>query len=140
MKTITALIIAGSAGVVTFELQTMGLTPQAHAARFQVPTGPDWRQQMIAEDRGKVAVDHLLIRYDRALGLTLSQQRAIRSLLQQRHEQIRTLLVKGPAALTLDEFMTQRHRISADMHDRLDAVLTDQQLQLEAELRMSPQA
>jgi hypothetical protein len=50
------------------------------------------------------------------------------------------LLLNGPAALTLDQFMTERRRINVDMHDRLDAVLNDRQLQLETELNMRPQA
>jgi signal transduction histidine kinase len=134
MKTITALIVAGCAGVVTFELQNVILTPQAHAAVFQVPTGSDWRHQMIARDPGTEGVDHSLARITRTLGLTVDQEREIRPLLQQRHDRILALLLNGPAALTLDEFMTERHRISADMHDHLDALLTDKQLQLEAEL------
>jgi hypothetical protein len=135
MKPIYALIVAGLAGAGTFELQNTMLAPQAHAAGFQVPTGPDWRQQLIARDRGTEGVDHALDKFTRTLGLTADQERQIRPMLQQRHDRILALLLNGPPSLTLDEFMTDRYRISADMHDHLDAVLTDKQLQQEAELR-----
>ena len=140
MKTMPALIFAGLVGVLTFELQNAILPLEAHAARFQVGAGPDWRQQMIAADRGVEGVDHSVARYTRTLGLTVGQEQQIRPLLQQRHDRILALLKKGSPALTLDQFMMQRHRISADMHDRLNAVLTDHQLQLEAQLNMGPRA
>ena len=53
---------------------------------------------------------------------------------------MRTLLLKWSPALTLDAFMTGRHRISAGMHGRVGAMLGDQQLQLEAGLRPRRQA
>jgi len=140
MKTMTALVVAGLAGLATFELQSMILAPQARAAAVEVPSGPDWRQQMIAADRGAEGVDRSLERYTRTLGLTAGEERQIRPLLQRRHDAIRLLLLNGPAALTLDQFMTERRRINVDMHDRLDAVLNDRQLQLETELNMRPQA
>jgi hypothetical protein len=140
MKTMTALIFAGVAGAATYELQNTILAPQAQAAGFQVPVGPDWRQQMIAADRGGEGVDHSVTRYVRTLGLTADQERQIRPLVQQRHDRIRALLMNGPPTLTLDGFMTERQRISADMHDRVDAVLNDQQLQLEVQMHMRPDA
>ena len=136
MKPIYALIVAALAGAGTFELQNTILAPQAHAAGFRVPTGPDWRQQMIARDRGTQGVDHAVDTFTRTLGLTADQARQIRPMVQQRHDRILALLLKGPPSLTLDDFMTDRYQISADMHDRLDTVLTSKQLQQEADLRM----
>jgi signal transduction histidine kinase len=136
MKPIYALIVAALAGAGTFELQNTIVAPQAHAAGFQLPTGPDWRQQMIARDRGTEGVDHSLVILSRTLGLTADQARRVRPMLQQRHDRILALLLKGPPSLTLDEFMTQRYRISADMHDHVDTVLTIKQLQQEAALHM----
>jgi hypothetical protein len=130
MKTIPALIVAGLAGVMTFELQNRTLTPQAHAAVFQVPTGSDWRHQMIARGGSTLSVDQALANLTRNLDLTPDQVAKIRPILVARHDRILAILKSAPASLTHDEFMTQVHAISAGTHDQINALLTPKQLEL----------
>jgi hypothetical protein len=139
MKPIHALIVAVLAGAGTFELQNAILPPEAHAAGFRVPTGPDWRQQMIMRDPGVTGIDRSLDRLSRHLSLTPEQAKKIRPLLQQRHDRVLALLLTGPGTLTLDEFMADRHKFSIEMHDHVDALLTNDQLELAREFRSSAQ-
>ena len=133
MKPIAALVVAVLAGVATFQFQS-GLEPQAHAAGFRVPTGPDWREQMIERDPGAAGVDGALGRLTRRLELSAVQASRARQLLEQRHERILTLLLTGPASLTPDQFMAERQKINAEMHNRVDALLTGDQLELANQL------
>ena len=133
MKPIAALMIAVLAGTATFQLQS-GFEPQAHAAGFRVPTGPDWREQMIERDPGAAGVDRALDRLTHRLDLSAGQASKARQLLEQRHERILALLVAGPASLTLAQFMADRQKINAEMHDRVDALLTGDQLELANQL------
>lgn len=135
MKPTHALFAAAFAGVATFELQNVLVGPQAHAAQFQVPTGPDWRQQMIERDPGAPGVDQALARLDQNLSLSADQAQKIRPLLQQRHDRILALLLTAPASLTLNQFMVQRRRITADMHGRMDALLDRDQLEFARDWR-----
>ena len=87
--------------------------------------------------RGAEGADRSLTGYIRKPSASLAGNPP---LLRQRRDRMRTLLLKWSPALTLDAFMTGRHRISAGMHGRVGAMFGDQQLQLEAGLRPRRQA
>jgi hypothetical protein len=94
----------------------------------------DWRQQMIARGAGSVSVDQALANLTRNLSLTPVQVAKIRPILQQHHDRILAILKTAPASMTHDDFMLQVHRISAETHDQVNALLTPKQLQLVRQL------
>lgn len=94
----------------------------------------DWRQQMIARGTGSVSVDQALANLTWNLSLTPVQAAKIRPILQQHHDRILAILRTAPATMTHDDFMVQVHRISAETHDRVNALLTPKQLQLVRQL------
>jgi hypothetical protein len=134
MKPITALITAMLGGVATFVVQEAYFPPQAFAASFVVPDGPDWRQQMVARDPGSAAVDRSLARLTTKLDLTPDQANRIRPLLQQRHERIVALLLTAPPSMTRDQFMADRHQITTRTRGQVELVLTPDQRELAEEL------
>jgi hypothetical protein len=73
MKPIHALIVAFSGGLLTLAVQEAYFPQPAHAAAFVVPTGPDWRQQMLERDPGSAAVNRTLSGLTGELGLTTAQ-------------------------------------------------------------------
>jgi Spy/CpxP family protein refolding chaperone len=108
------------------------LAALATAAGAQTPgstAGPDWRQQMIARGSSTVSVDQALANLTRNLDLTADQAAKIRPILQAHHDRILAILTSAPASMTHDEFMTQVHAISAETHDRVNALLTPEQLE-----------
>jgi hypothetical protein len=94
----------------------------------------DWRQQMIARGTASVSVDQALANLTRNLSLTPVQAARIRPILQQHHDRILAILRTAPATMTHDDFMAQVHRISAETHDQVNALLTPKQLQLVKQL------
>ena len=135
MKPINALFVAIVGGVAAFAVQNAYFPPQAQAAAFAVPKGSDWRRQMLEDDPGVSAVDGTLSRLTDHLGLTADQAAKVRPLLQQRHERVLALLLTAPPSLTRDQFLAERHQISAEMHRQIDTLLTPDQRELAMELR-----
>ena len=135
MKLINALFVAIVGGVAAFAIQNAYFPPQAQAAAFAVPKGSDWRRQMLEDDPGSSAVDRTLSRLTDHLGLTADQATKVRPLLQQRHERVLALLLTAPPSLTRDQFLAERHQISAEMHQQIDALLTRDQRELATEMR-----
>jgi hypothetical protein len=107
--------------------------PSAQSAPVAAPAG-DWRQQMIARGTASTSVDQALANLTRNLSLTPVQAAKIRPILQQHHDRILAILRTAPATMTHDDFMVQVHRISAETHDRINALLTPKQLQLVRQL------
>jgi hypothetical protein len=134
MKPINAVIIALLGAVATFAVQNAYFPPQAHAAPFAVPNGPDWRQQILDRDPGSAAVDHALAHLEGTLVLTADQVKKARPLLEQRHQRILALLLTAPPTLTRQQFMADARHITAATHAKLDALLTDDQRVLAQEL------
>jgi hypothetical protein len=96
--------------------------------------GSDWRQQMIARGSSTVSVDQALANLTRNLSLTPGQVARIRPILQEHHDRILDILKTAPASLTRVDFMAQVHQISAETHDRVNALLTPKQLELVKQL------
>jgi hypothetical protein len=137
MKSINALIVAMIGGGVTFAAQNAYFPPQARAATFAVPKGSDWRRQMLDHDPGSEVVERSLSRLTDNLELTADQVVKVRPLLQERHERVLALLLTAPPSLTRAEFVVQRRQITGEMQARVDALLTDNQRRLAAELHAS---
>jgi hypothetical protein len=135
MKPINALIVAVLGGLATFAVQNAYFPPQAHAAAFAVPSGQDWRRQMLEHDPGSAVVDKMLSRLTAKLDLSAEQADKIRPLLQQRHERILALLLTAPPSLTRDQFVATRRAVSARTRKQVDTLLTENQLELAKELR-----
>jgi hypothetical protein len=110
----------------------LALAVQQPGARSIPPAAQagDWRQQMIARGSSPVSVDQALANLTRNLSLTPVQVAEIRPILQQHHDRILAILKSAPATMTHDDFMAQVHRISAETHDQVNALLTPTQLQL----------
>ena len=130
MKPFNALVVAMLGGLATFGVQSVYFPPQAHAAAFVVPQGPNWRQQMIARDPGGSIVDHQAAHLTSKLDLSADQIGRVRPLLEQQHERILALLLTAPQSLTRDQFLAARRGIAERTHRQLDALLTPDQLEL----------
>ncbi len=128
MKPITALMISTLAGVTTFVLE--GSSPQAHAAAFRVPDGPDWRQDMLARDPGETGIDHHLAMIASRLDLTPAQATRVRAILDREHNRIEALLLTAPASLGRDEFVAERNEIRSKTQQQIHVLLTSEQLEL----------
>jgi hypothetical protein len=135
MKSVHALITAFLAGLLTFAAQEAYFPQRAHAAAFTVPTGSDWRQQMLERDPGSAAVDRTLSRLNSELGLTTGQANKAHALLEQRHERILGLLLTAPQTMSRDQFLAKRREITVRMHQDLDALLTSDQRLIEEQMR-----
>lgn len=138
MKPINALVIAMLAGIATFVAQYDLFPARLHAAPLHVPTGPDWRREMLDHYPGGAKVEHAVARMSESLDLSSDQAQRARSILQSQHERILGLLVAGPKSMTRAEFLVAEHEVWADTCQQLDAMLTPDQLQLAHELRAPP--
>ena len=134
MKPIYALAVAMLAGGATFVTQHELFPARLHAAPYVVPTGPDWREQMLDRYPGGGKVDRVAARLSDRLGLDAQQTREARAVLEQHHERMLALLVASPASMTRDQFVERERAIWADTSKQLDAVLTPEQLELVKEL------
>lgn len=130
MKPINALVLSLLAGIATFAAQHSLFPPKLHAASYVVPNGPGWRQQMLAQDRGEVGVDHTLSRLADRLDLSPEQTSKFRPILHQEHERILALLLTAPRTLSRDQFVAEQREIKASAHHQLDQLLTPEQLEL----------
>ena len=140
MKTLNALVVAVLGGLATFGVQSVYFPPQAHAAAFVVPQGPDWRQQMIARDPGGSNVDHVTAHLTSKLDLSADQIARVRPLLEQKHERILALLLTAPQSMTRDQFLAARREIAERTHRQLEVLLTPDQLELMRNLHSSSKA
>jgi periplasmic protein CpxP/Spy len=84
------------------------------------------------------SIDQELARLTRDLELTPEQQRQVRSLLEDHHDRIQTLLDKNPNA-SRQKLAPQIHAISDDTHREIHALLTDQQRKLEKAMQQRKQ-
>ncbi len=75
------------------------------------------------------SIDQELDRLTKDLELTPDQQKQVKPLLQQHHDQIQSLLDKNPT-LTRQELGPQIHAISDQTHRQIDALLTPHQKEL----------
>jgi hypothetical protein len=128
MKPITALTISALAGVTTFVIQGPGRP--AHAAAFRVPEGPGWRQAMLAHDPGETGIDRRLAMISSHLDLTADQATGVRAILDREHNRVEALLLTAPQSLGRDKFIAQRNQIRTETRQRIDALLTHEQLEL----------
>jgi len=135
MKPINALVIAMIAGVATFVAQYDLFPTRVHAAPLHVPTGPDWRREMLDRYPGGAKVEHAVARMSDSLDLSTDQAEQARAILQRQHERILGLLVAGPRTMTRADFMLAEHEVWADTCQQLDAMLTPDQRELAHELR-----
>jgi hypothetical protein len=135
MKPISAFFLSLAAGLSTFAAQNYFLPPQLHAAPLLIPSGPDWRQQMLAEDPGAPGLNHLVAHLTEQLELDGAQASKARQILQQHDERIMALLLTGPASMTREQFLAQERRITKQSRGQLDALLTPDQLEILRELR-----
>lgn len=127
MKPINALVLSLFAGTATFAAQHYLFPPRLHAAPFVVPSGPNWRQQMIDNYPGGTKVDHILARFSDRLDLSGDQASQVRPILQRHHDRVLALLITGPSSMTRDQFLTKEREIWADTRAQLDRVLTPDQ-------------
>src|SRR6202166_1538665 len=79
------------------------------------------------------SIDEKLANLTKDLELTPEQQRQVRPLLQEHHDNIQALLDKNPTASRQD-LAPQIHAISDETHRQIHALLTDQQKELEKAL------
>jgi len=76
------------------------------------------------------SIDQELARLTKDLQLTPEQQKQVRPLLEQHHDQIQALLDKNPT-LSRQELAPQIHAISDETHRKIHVLLTDHQKELE---------
>lgn len=136
MKTFNALTLSLLAAISVFGAQHYLAPAQLHAAPFVVPAAADWRQQMIATDPGGAIIDHRLAELTDRLDLTTDQVGKLKPLLTAEHSRILALLVAGPAKLTREQFIADRRVISDQTHEKVLAVLTPDQRQLDQYFRL----
>lgn len=137
MKTISALLLAIMAGATTFIVQNDIFEARVHAAPFVVPTGSNWREQMLDRYPGGPKVDRIVARMSDRLSLTTDQAAKARGILQRHHDRILALLVSGPKSMTRAQFVAEERQAWAQTREQLDAMLTSDQRELVQEL---PQA
>ena len=134
MKPINALVLALLAGVATFVVQNDVFSARLHAAPYVVPTGSNWREQMLDRYPGGPKVDHVVARMSDRLDLTTQQAAQARTILQRHHDQILALLLAAPKSMTRAQFVAEEHQAWAQTRKQLDAMLTPDQLELVQEL------
>jgi hypothetical protein len=83
------------------------------------------------------SIDQELARLTKDLELTREQQQRVRSLLVEHHDRIQALLDKNPKASRQD-LGPQIHAISDKTHQKIHALLTDHQKELEKAMRHPP--
>jgi protein CpxP len=76
------------------------------------------------------SIDQELARLTKDLALTPEQQKQVRPLLQEHHDEIQALLDKNPTA-SRQQLAPQIHAISDETHRHIHALLTDHQKELE---------
>jgi hypothetical protein len=130
MRPINALVFATLAGALTFLAQNELTPARLHAAPLSVPSGPNWRQQMLDSYPGAAKVDHVVARLSDMLKLSPQQAAEAHAILQRHHERILALLVAAPRSMSRAQFLADEGRIWADTHRRLVALLTPDQLDL----------
>jgi ribosome recycling factor len=94
---------------------------------------PSARQQL-QNIHAPESIDQELSRLTKDLQLTSEQQKQVRSLLQEHHDRIQSLLDKNPAASRQD-LGPQIHAISDETHRQIHALLTDHQKELESAMQ-----
>jgi hypothetical protein len=80
------------------------------------------------------SIDQELARLTKDLELTREQQQGVRPLLVEHHDRIQVLLDKNPKA-SRQELGPQIHAISDETHQKIHALLTDHQKELEKAMR-----
>lgn len=76
------------------------------------------------------SIDQKLASLTKDLELTPEQQQKVRPLLQEHHDKIQAVLDKNPKA-SRQELAPQIHAISDETHNKINALLTDHQKELE---------
>jgi hypothetical protein len=89
---------------------------------------------MIEDYPGGAKVDHVLSQMTTKLDLSPEQASKFRPLLESQRERVLALLLTAPPTMTRDQFMVRRNAIWAETHERLDALLTRDQLEIRKEL------
>jgi periplasmic protein CpxP/Spy len=84
------------------------------------------------------SIDQELARLTKDLELTPEQQRQVRPLLQEHHDEIQALLDKNPTA-SRQKLGPQIHAISDETHRKIHALLTDHQKELEKAMQQREQ-
>jgi len=90
---------------------------------------PSARQQL-QHIHTRQSIDQELAHLTKDLELTSQQRQQVRPLLQEHHDKIQVLLDKYPTA-SRQELGPQIHAISDETHDKIHALLTDHQKELE---------
>jgi hypothetical protein len=134
MKPINALFVAMLASVATFVVQYDLFPTRVHAASLHVPSGPNWRQQMLDGYPGGLKVEHAVARMSERLDLNAEQAGRAREILQRQHDRMLALLVAGPSSMTRSQFVLQEKQAWTQTCAQLDAMLTPEQLELAHEL------
>ncbi len=86
MKLLTAFAIAMAAGAATLAFEPAA--PQAHASQFQIPDRSDWRQQLLADEQARLAIDRRMISLTEGLDSAAGQAIATKAVLEQDHHRI----------------------------------------------------
>jgi hypothetical protein len=134
MKPINALLLALVAGASTFVVQNEVFSARLHAAPYIVPTGSNWREQMLDRYPGGPKVDHVVARISDRLDLTTRQAAEAHAILRRHHDEILALLLAAPRSMTRAQFVIQEHQAWAQTRKQLDALLTPDQLELVQEV------
>jgi Spy/CpxP family protein refolding chaperone len=111
---------------------TIGM-PCSGAAQDSGAQQPSAREQLQHIHKPQ-SIDQELARLTEDLELTREQQQRVRSLLVKHHDKIQVLLDKNPTA-SRQELGSQIHAISDETHQKIHALLTDHQKELEKEMR-----
>jgi hypothetical protein len=154
MKAISTLLFGGAlalgaAGAAMAQDPPAQPQPQSQAGAAQEPgppgwlgrlggpgrraRGPNWRQEMLARHAAQPAGKSLneeLARLTRDFQLTPAQVEKVRPILQDHNDRIQVMLDTAPPSLTFEAFNEQVHAISRETHDRINALLTPDQIQL----------
>jgi hypothetical protein len=111
---------------------TIGM-PCPGAAQDPGAQQPSAREQL-QHNHTPQSIDQELARLTKDLELTREQQQRVRSLLVEHHDRIQVLLDKNPTA-SRQELGSQIHAISDETHQKIHALLTDHQKELEKAMR-----
>lgn len=120
------LMRSNSFQILCSTLLTIGLVgiAKAQGNAAEPPAG-----QLLPSIHTSQSIDQELDHLTKDLELTLDQQKQIRPLLEQHHDQIQALLDSNPT-LTRRQLGPQIHAISDQMHHQIDALLTPRQREL----------
>ena len=81
MKLLTAFAMAMAAGTATLAFEPA--TPQAHASQPQIPDRSDRRQQLLADEQARLAIDRRMIFLTERLESAAGQAVAAKAVLEQ---------------------------------------------------------